>query len=148
MWPEVAAPGDERGTGGGGGPLHEGAAEALDAEGVRLAALVAELQGVLAGIDATREAAGATDDEHDPEGVTIAVERAQVVSRLEVAARDTERLAEARCRIDEGRYGRCAGCGAPIGAERLAALPAVETCVACARRGHGGDGLGVRPAPR
>ena len=37
-------------------------------------------------------------------------------------------------RIDEGRYGTCAGCGQAIAAERLAAMPATPRCVACAAR--------------
>jgi RNA polymerase-binding transcription factor DksA len=33
--------------------------------------------------------------------------------------------------IDEGGYGVCVGCGAPIPYERLEALPRTRTCVAC-----------------
>lgn len=35
-------------------------------------------------------------------------------------------------RIDEGRYEQCASCGAPIGQERLEALPYATTCMVCA----------------
>lgn len=35
-------------------------------------------------------------------------------------------------RLDDGSYGRCVRCGGDIGAERLAALADVTTCVRCA----------------
>jgi len=76
------------------------------------------------------------DDEHDPEGATIAFER-QHVAALVTQARD--RLAEidsAIARLADGRYGTCEGCGKPIGAERLAARPATRTCFACATAGR------------
>lgn len=37
-------------------------------------------------------------------------------------------------RIDIGHYGFCGECGAPIDADRLAALPYADTCIDCARR--------------
>lgn len=74
----------------------------------------------------------ATDDEHDPEGSTIAFERSRVDALLQ---RATDHLAEidgALDRIGDGRYGRCERCGDVIPAERLAARPASTTCVRCA----------------
>jgi DnaK suppressor protein len=38
-------------------------------------------------------------------------------------------------RLEEGEYGLCVGCGAPIPDARLALDPAVAVCVACAERG-------------
>ncbi len=35
-------------------------------------------------------------------------------------------------RIETGQYGVCAGCGQPIGATRLAAIPTAVTCLHCA----------------
>ncbi|MGD9997112.1 MAG: TraR/DksA family transcriptional regulator [Ilumatobacteraceae bacterium] len=43
---------------------------------------------------------------------------------------DTARAAVAR--LEDGSYGRCDRCGGEIGAERLAALVGVTTCVKCA----------------
>jgi RNA polymerase-binding protein DksA len=37
-------------------------------------------------------------------------------------------------RIDEGTYGICTSCGAPIGAERLRAMPYATLCIDCKRR--------------
>lgn len=79
-----------------------------------------------------------TDDEHDPEGATIAFERAQVIALRDDAIRRIALLDDALARLDDGTYGRCIGCAEPIAAARLAALPGVETCVECAARGLGG----------
>lgn len=74
----------------------------------------------------------ATDDEHDPEGHTIAFERQQVAAlRRDAEARLAE-LDDALRRIEAGTYGTCARCGSPIGEERLRALPGTDRCVGCA----------------
>lgn len=74
------------------------------------------------------------DDEHDPEGVTIAVQRAQLQGMLDAAHRDVADLDRAAQRLAAGDYGRCANCGTAIADERLAALPATTTCIDCASR--------------
>ncbi|MFG2050465.1 TraR/DksA family transcriptional regulator [Micromonospora sp. NPDC048935] len=74
------------------------------------------------------------DDEHDPEGSTIAFERAQLTAVLDAARRRLAELDVALRRIDEGSYGICERCFRPIPAERLVARPSARTCVACARR--------------
>lgn len=73
-----------------------------------------------------------TDDEHDPEGTTVAFERAQVSALHRQAEADLEAINEALLRLDDEDYGMCAECGEPIGIERLVALPASTHCVACA----------------
>jgi DnaK suppressor protein len=77
----------------------------------------------------------ATDDEHDPEGTTIAFERAQVSALLDRARQRVVELDEALARLDDGSYGRCVGCGRPIAPERLEARPAARACIDCATRG-------------
>jgi DnaK suppressor protein len=74
------------------------------------------------------------DDEHDPEGATIAFERAQVESLLDGARRHLSDLDHALQRLGDGDYGVCERCGRPIAAERLAARPAATTCITCAAR--------------
>lgn len=74
-----------------------------------------------------------TDDEHDPEGATIAFERAQVISLRDEASVQIEAIDRALADLDAGTYGRCSVCGGPIVVERLLALPGVDTCVGCAR---------------
>ena len=75
----------------------------------------------------------ATDDEHDPEGHTIAWERQQVAALLDEARAALARIEAAEQRLDAGVYGICTTCGTPIARERLDALPATPTCVDCAR---------------
>jgi RNA polymerase-binding transcription factor DksA len=72
------------------------------------------------------------DDEHDPEGATIAFERAQLTAVLAAARRRFAELTDAIARLDTGRYGYCDSCGEPIPPARLAARPAARTCVSCA----------------
>lgn len=69
-------------------------------------------------------------------------------TRRNAAAGDTLRLqlAEAEravAKLDEGSYGRCDGCGGPIGAERLEALPWAAECIDC-RSGKSGHGRMIR----
>jgi len=72
------------------------------------------------------------DDEHDPEGATIAFERSQVAT---LARQHQAHLAEidaAVARLEAGTYGRCETCGEQIADARLEAMPAARSCMACA----------------
>ena len=73
------------------------------------------------------------DDEHDPEGATIAFERQQVAALLESARRRLADVEAALARRAAGSYVVCETCGRPIAAERLAARPSTRTCISCAR---------------
>jgi RNA polymerase-binding transcription factor DksA len=95
----------------------------------QIAVLARDLRGV---IDASRSSNA--DDEHDPEGATIAFERAQVAALLAAARQRLADLDGALERLDAGSYGRCERCGLPIAAERLAVRPFARTCVACTDR--------------
>ena len=72
------------------------------------------------------------DDEHDPEGATIAFERAQLSALIEQAETRLAELAAAQQRLQDGSYDRCERCGGPIGEQRLLARPATRHCVRCA----------------
>jgi DnaK suppressor protein len=74
------------------------------------------------------------DDEHDPEGATIAFEREQLSALLAQARHTGAELRAARLRLEVGTYGRCEVCGGGIAAGRLEARPAVRTCIECAGR--------------
>ncbi|WP_245607238.1 TraR/DksA family transcriptional regulator [Pseudonocardia spinosispora] len=74
------------------------------------------------------------DDEHDPEGVTIASQRAQLQGLLAGARAELEAIDHALERLSAGTYGTCTGCGGDIARQRLMALPATTTCIDCARR--------------
>jgi RNA polymerase-binding transcription factor DksA len=93
----------------------------------QIEALARDLGGI---IDASTSVA--TDDEHDPEGATIAFERAQVAALLSLARERLVDLNRALERLGEGTYDMCERCGQPIAAERLAARPAARTCIGCA----------------
>jgi DnaK suppressor protein len=94
----------------------------------QVAALTAEFDAVVAASRSSN-----ADDEHDPEGATIAFERQQLVALLEAAQRRLADVEAAVARRAAGRYGVCAACGGPIAPERLAARPAARTCITCAR---------------
>lgn len=83
-------------------------------------------------VESTRDTA--TDDEHDPEGSTIAFERSQTTALLAAATDHLADVDAALARIAAGDYGRCERCGTAIPHERLLARPAARTCIACAAR--------------
>ncbi len=72
------------------------------------------------------------DDEHDPEGATIAFERSQTDALVRAADRHLAEVELALARVDAGTYGRCEVCGREIPEGRLEARPTARTCVACA----------------
>jgi RNA polymerase-binding transcription factor DksA len=99
-----------------------------------LAAASAEastLEGDLAALFEASHSSNA-DDEHDPEGTTIAFERAQLTATLAATRRRADELRAALARHDDGSYGTCERCGNPIPPARLAARPDARTCVTCA----------------
>ena len=95
----------------------------------RLAGLEREFHGII-------ESSGSagTDDEHDPEGATIAFERQHLAALLGQAREHLSQIDAALLRLARGGYGRCEICGRPIGAARLAARPVTTTCIGCASR--------------
>ncbi|MBB2893428.1 TraR/DksA family transcriptional regulator [Flexivirga oryzae] len=109
----------------------EGARELLEAErqqaSQRLAALTDDFDNV---VEASRDSNA--DDEHDPEGATIAFERAQVSALAQQAREHLAEIDAALERLADGSYGSCARCGQPIAAGRLQARPTARTCIACA----------------
>ena len=80
----------------------------------RIAALEQDLRGLF---EASRSSNA--DDEHDPEGATIAFERAQLIAVLDAARRHVADVRAALRRIDEGTYGLCQRCSRPIPDERV-----------------------------
>jgi RNA polymerase-binding transcription factor len=92
----------------------------------RIVALTAELDDIVA---ATADAN--VDDEHDPEGSTIAFERARVSTLLSQGRAYLEELELARHRVEDGTYGICERCGSAIPPERLRARPVARTCIQC-----------------
>lgn len=103
----------------------------VEAEQARTARQIASLEAVVAAIVEGAELTS-TDDEHDPEGATIAYERAQARALLRQARADADALAVTRHQLEHDRRVVCAGCGRDIALERIAALPTATRCVGCA----------------
>jgi DnaK suppressor protein len=102
-----------------------------------LAAEQAATHERLAGLERDRAAiiessGSANDDEHDPEGSTIAFEREHVAALISQAREHLAQIDAAVGRLADGSYGRCESCGQPIGAARLAARPVTALCITCA----------------
>ena len=93
----------------------------------RLAALTRDFDGVVA---ASRDSNA--DDEHDPEGATIAFERSQVAALVRQVQGHLAAVEAALRRVADGTYGRCERCDQPIAGARLEARPAAGTCITCA----------------
>ena len=97
----------------------------------RLADLTGDFDEVVA---ASRDANA--DDEHDPEGATIAFERSQVAALVLQVEHQLAEVEAAIERLAAGTYGVCEQCGQPIAPARLEARPAARTCISCASAAH------------
>jgi RNA polymerase-binding transcription factor DksA len=93
----------------------------------RLGALEREFCGIV-----ESAGPGGSDDEHDPEGATIAFERQHVAALVSQAREHLAQIDAAMLRHAQGSYGICDHCGQPIAAARLAARPMATTCITCA----------------
>lgn len=94
----------------------------------RARSMSAELEGFMAESADTN-----ADDEHDPEGATIAFERSQVGAFIRQTQLHLVEIDAAVRRLDTWTYGECERCGGAIGEERLEARPTARTCIQCAR---------------
>ena len=97
---------------------------------LRLAALTGDHSAI---VEASRDSNA--DDEHDPEGATIAFERSQVGALARQAQEHLAEVGAALERLADGTYGTCELCGASIPSARLEARPVARRCVSCATRG-------------
>jgi len=93
-------------------------------------ARIESLTGEVEDIDAGHAGAN-SDDEHDPEGSTIAFERARISTLLDQDSAYLEEIERAQERLGDGTYGTCERCGTAIPPERLAARPVARMCVEC-----------------
>ena len=96
---------------------------------------IAELERDFAAIvTSASEGSAGGDDEHDPEGATIAFERQHIAALITREREHLSAIDTALRKVDSGIYEICDRCGGPIGEERLDARPASLICVRCARR--------------
>ncbi|HET7430699.1 MAG TPA: TraR/DksA C4-type zinc finger protein [Nocardioides sp.] len=93
----------------------------------RLADLAGDYDGVVAASRDTN-----ADDEHDPEGATIAFERSALGALVRQARGRLEEVDAALRRVAEHTYGRCERCGQEVDPARLEARPEARTCIRCA----------------
>lgn len=123
--------------------LHAPGARGFDADRTRsvlrarraeVVAGIGELDASFADIVAAAEGSN-LDDEHDPEGATIAVSREQVSALATASHRRIEAIDQALARLEAGTYGTCVRCGQPIARGRLEARPEASDCITCARTG-------------
>jgi RNA polymerase-binding transcription factor DksA len=104
---------------------------ALEEERARTQERLGGLTGDYAGIVEASVDSNA-DDEHDPEGATIAFERSQLGALVEQARLHLAEVEAAIARVGDGSYGTCERCGGPIAPGRLEARPVARTCITCA----------------
>ena len=96
-----------------------------------IASLEHELRSVVESADTTN-----IDDEHDPEGATIAFERARIQALIDHGRRHLDEVDAAGARVGGGGDARCRVCGVIVPAERLAAVPGTD---AASTAPSGGD---------
>ena len=82
--------------------------------------------------DAQRDSTA--DDEHDPEGPTLSLQRAESEAMLAQSYRHLAEVEAAMGRMDAGSYGLCVTCGRDIHPARLDARPYAAQCISCASK--------------
>ncbi|MHA7277230.1 TraR/DksA family transcriptional regulator [Arthrobacter sp. Hz1] len=100
----------------------------LHAELARTRASLAALDADSRSVTAARDNSN-VDDEHDPEGTTIASELSQVAVLARDARHRSEEIRAALERLDGESFGVCAICGQAIAAGRLEARPWTPYCI-------------------
>jgi len=90
-------------------------------------------QSLKAGSQAELVGDNAFDDEFADSG-SATFERERDLSLYETLKDLLARVDRALNRIDQGTYGACLKCGAPIPPERLEAIPFAELCVECKKK--------------
>lgn len=100
----------------------------LNEERDRKLALLPALRRDISSVNAARQDSN-VDDEHDPEGSTIAFELSQASALLAQSRSGLAQIEAALVRIDEGRYGICEVCGGQIAEGRLEARPWTPYCI-------------------
>ena len=84
----------------------------LEEERDRKLALLPALRADISSANAARQDSN-VDDEHDPEGATIAFELSQASALLNQSSAGLAEVEAALHRISDGTYGVCAVCGGP-----------------------------------
>lgn len=107
----------------------------LEEERERKVALLPALRADIASANSARQDSN-VDDEHDPEGSTIAFELSQASALLKQSSAGLSQVEAALARIADGTYGTCAACGEAIVEGRLEARPWTPFCIRHASAGR------------
>ena len=99
----------------------------LEERAARLA-LLSDLRADIASVNAARQDSN-VDDEHDPEGATIAFELSQASALLAQSRAQLAQVEAALVRVAAGSYGLCQACGEQIAEGRLEARPWTPYCI-------------------
>jgi len=108
----------------------------LEEERARRVALLPVLRADIAAANSARQDSN-VDDEHDPEGATIAFELSQASALLKQSSAGLDQIEAALARLAGGTYGTCAVCGEAIAEGRLEARPWTPFCILHASSGRG-----------
>jgi DnaK suppressor protein len=107
----------------------------LEEERARKMALLPALRADIASANSARQDSN-VDDEHDPEGATIAFELSQASALLQQSSDGLDQVEAALARIADGTFGTCAVCGEAIAEGRLEARPWTPFCIGHASMGR------------
>lgn len=107
----------------------------LEEERTRRMALLPALRADIDAANSARQDSN-VDDEHDPEGATIAFELSQASALLKQSSTGLDQIEAALARLAAGTYGICAVCGEPIAEGRLEARPWTPFCIHHASAGR------------
>jgi RNA polymerase-binding protein DksA len=106
--------------------------DALDARRREVLARQGRLDASLSDAREARSG-GQADDEHDPEGPTMAATWSQLTGLHDDLEVELKAIDHSLAHLKAGTYGVCVNCGKPIGVARLRARPYAELCIECAR---------------
>lgn len=111
----------------------------LESERARKTILLPALRADITAANAARQNSN-VDDEHDPEGATIAFELSQAAALMHQSSAILAQVEAALARIAGGSYGHCEICGVAIAEGRLEARPWTPYCI-----DHAGGKSGPKP---
>ncbi len=73
-------------------------------------------------------------DQNFADSSQVTAERGEVEALAATLKETLVEVEHALAKMDEGTYGTCEGCGNPIAAPRLEAMPAARLCIDCASK--------------
>jgi DnaK suppressor protein len=96
-------------------------------------ALLERLRERMRGVRHPNDDAPPSDTETASEAL-LEADLAVKLAELDLEASEMEAVNDALTRMETGNYGNCTDCGAPIGQQRLVALPTALHCITCEAR--------------